>query len=446
MFPAGSGVVLVCVSGGADSMSLLEALMQISDELGFEIAVAHFNHCLRGAESDRDESFVKDYCADCGVAAYSSRGDVKGHAKNNGLSIEEAARELRYKFFYDLSDEIGACKIAMAHTADDNTETILINLTRGAGAGGLSGIPPVRGNIIRPMLSVTRDEVMQFLEDRGISFVEDSTNAQDIHVRNKIRHHVIPVLKELNPRLHESARNASALLRDDESALNGLADLFIDEHCEGLTADVHALLTAPVSVSSRVIRKLHGGKLTSAQVKSVLNLCAAEKPSAKISLPKVTVYRNYDTISFESNDQHGHGGYLGELASEGFEEVFPADGESIIIFGTGLKISCSYRVFDDEMANFNKSLTSFVFKSIDIYGKITVRPRHEGDKLSIYGRGHTKSLKKLFIEKRIPARKRALVPVIADSSGVLGVYGVGRSGRAVPRPGDMAVFIIFEEA
>ena len=430
-----SGIVLVCVSGGADSMCLLEAMLHISHDRGFTVAAAHFNHGLRGEESDRDEAFVENYCLKCGVPFYPGRGDVALYAKNNRLSIETAARDMRYSFFYGLAETVGASRIATAHNADDNTETMLINLTRGAGANGLSGIPPVRGALIRPMLGVTRGEVELFLQERHIPFVEDSTNSDDVFTRNKIRHHIIPVLKEINPRLHEVTTASAQLLREDERMLSELADLFISDHCAGLTVRIGDLMNLPFSVSSRVIRKLYGGTLSYPHVKAVLELCQKPGSSVKLSLPGKTVYKDFDLIVFEPNEQS---------QTEGFEQIFPVDGDNTIILSAELKMSCKSIVFDSKMAKFNKTLTSFIFKSVDTYGKITVRPRHEGDRMKLLGHEGTKSLKKLFIERRIPARKRSFIPVIADSKGVLAVYSIGMGDRAIAQHGDLALQISFE--
>ena len=417
-------------------MCLLEAMLHISYDRGFSVAVAHFNHGLRGEESDRDAEFVQDYCAECGVPFYSGDGDVGLHAKNGGLSIETAARELRYSFFYDLCDTLGAEKIATAHTADDNTETMIINLTRGAGANGLSGIPPIRDKVIRPMLNVSRDEVVEFITERDIPFVKDSTNEMDVYTRNKIRHTIIPILKEINPRLNEATTATSALMREDEEMLSELADLFIGDLCIGLTANIIDLLNLPFAVSSRVIRKLYGGNLSFRHVKAVLDLCRNNSPSSQLSLPGMTVYRDYDLIVFEPKQMSD---------TDGFAQLFPADGDSIIILGAGLKMTCRSVVFDDKMSKVNKTFTSFLFKDIDIYGKITVRSRREGDKIKLLGHDGTKTLKKLFIERKIPARKRSFIPVIADSKGILAVYGLGMGDRAIPQSGDMALQLDFEE-
>ena len=435
MLPPG-GLVLACVSGGADSMCLLETMLHISYERGFSVAAVHYNHGLRGEESDRDELFVREYCAKCGVPFYTGDGDVREYAGEAGLGIEAAAREMRYRFFHETAELIGAGRIATAHTADDNTETIIMNLTRGAGANGLSGIPPVRGAVVRPLLRVPRDEVMKFIGERGVPFVEDSTNALDIYTRNKIRHLVIPVLKEVNPGLNDAAGAASELLYADEDFISDIADLFITDCCAGTTADAGDLAQLPFAVSSRVIRKLYGGNLALKHVKAVLGLCLHENPSASLSLPGMTVCREYDRIVFDPGQAP---------SADGFAQVFPSDGDSFIILGAGLKMSCKSIIYDGKNPEINKTFTSFLFKSADICGRITVRPRREGDNIRLIGQSGTKTLKKLFIERRVPARKRAFVPVIADGEGILAVYGLGAGARAAPGPGDAALRIDFEE-
>ena len=433
-----TGLVLVCVSGGADSMCLLEVMRHISYELEFDIAVAHYNHELRGAESDRDETFVMEICEAHGIPFYSGRGDVALFAKKRGLSIEEAARDMRYEFFFDTAELAGADRIATAHNIDDNAETMIINLVRGAGANGMSGIPPVRINIIRPLLRISRDEVIAFIKERGISYVDDSTNDIDIYTRNKVRHSIIPLIKELNPRFNEAASTAAELFRADEEFIADIADLFIRDCCIGLTTNAADLAVLPFSVSSRVVRKLYGGNLSFHHVKDVLALCTSDNPSASLSLPGMVVYREYDRVVFDENPKE---------RDDEFAPVYPTIGNSFIILGLGLKITCKSVICDDNMSKsgINTSFTTFLFKSANICGKIAVRSRREGDNIRLKGQSGTKTLKKLFIEKRIPARKRNLIPVISDDEGVLGIYKVGTSDRAVPVPGDPAIMITFEE-
>jgi len=256
----------------------------------------------------------------------------------------------------------------------------------------------------------------------------------------------MPVIRELNPRFNDAAGAAAELLRADEEFVSDIADLFMNECCIGLTTDAADLATLPFSVGSRVIRKLYAqgmekqgdvSVLALKHVKAVLSLCVSENPSAALSLPGMTVHREYERLVF---------GVESAQDEEEFAPVFLSEGESVIILGPGLKITCKSIGFDDTItkSNVNTSFTSFVFKSSEICGKIAVRPRREGDSVKLSGQSGTKTLKKLFIELRVPVRKRALVPVIADDEGVLGIYGLGVGSRAVPAHGDPAVLIEFE--
>ncbi|MCL2699652.1 MAG: tRNA lysidine(34) synthetase TilS, partial [Defluviitaleaceae bacterium] len=468
----GAGLVLACVSGGADSMCLLEALLEISHERGFDVGVAHYNHGLRGEESMRDEAFVREYCRALRVPLYCGSGDVKTQARKSRLGIEETARNMRYGFFNDIAEKTGALRIATAHTADDNAETIIMNLARGAGAKGLSGIPPKRGSIIRPMLRVSREDVLRYNAERSIAYVEDSTNSLDVITRNKVRHKIMPLIREINPLFNEAAAATSELSRADEDYLSGLADEFINERCPNHSANAEEIVGLPPAVSRRVIRKLYGGNLSYKHVESVLELCRRAGPSASLSLPGMTVFREYDRIVFIPQIAQGGGTFKPihipiqipipaqthttpcDSGEDGGETTLqagfaPADGEpcclkegdSVVIPGLGLKMSCKSLVYNDTI---NKSFTSFLFKYADLCGKMTVRPRREGDKIRLFGQNSTKTLKKLFIERRIPVRERALIPVIADDRGVLAVYGIGVGDRAAPAIGGLAFQISFE--
>jgi tRNA(Ile)-lysidine synthase len=227
MLPEG-GLILAAVSGGADSMCLLTALMELTRTRDFSLAVVHYNHRLRGGASDEDARFVERFCREQGIRCFVGAGDVAGYALQNGLGTEEAAREMRYDYFFSVAEEQGAEKIATAHTADDNAETILMNLTRGTGLRGLCGIPPTRGKLIRPLLAVTRAEVENALQAQSVPYTEDATNAETIYTRNKIRHQVMPVLKEINPNFPANLRDFSERLRRDEDYLCSLAEEFVE--------------------------------------------------------------------------------------------------------------------------------------------------------------------------------------------------------------------------
>ena len=205
--------VIAAVSGGADSVAMLFALYLLRDELGITLEAAHFNHHLRGAESDRDEAFVTDFCGRYCIPLHLGSGRIVSGKKG----LEAAARDARYAFLRSLPG-----KVATAHTADDNAETVLMRLIRGTGLKGLGAIAPVSGNVIRPMLTVTRDDVEAFLEEYALPHVEDSSNAEDDFLRNRIRHGILPLMRAENPRIGENLSAMALLLRQDEACLQAM--------------------------------------------------------------------------------------------------------------------------------------------------------------------------------------------------------------------------------
>ena len=211
--------LIVALSGGADSVALLRVLNQ----LGYRCVAAHCNFRLRGTESDRDEAFVRDLCARLDIPLRVTAFDTKAYAARKRISIEMAARELRYGRFEEIRKEEGAQAIAVAHHRDDSVETFLLNLVRGTGIQGLRGIAPKNGYVVRPLLEVSRADILAYLEELGQGYVTDSTNGQDLFMRNKIRLDVIPLLKEINPSvsetLAETARRLSEVERVYRSAM-----------------------------------------------------------------------------------------------------------------------------------------------------------------------------------------------------------------------------------
>jgi tRNA(Ile)-lysidine synthase len=428
------GAVLACVSGGADSMCMLDILVRLTPEFGYTVEVAHFNHMLRGDESERDMGFVADYCDKAGIKCHAGRGDTAAEAARVRAGIEETARDMRYAFFEKAAGCTGAAVIATAHTADDNAETVLLNLARGTGARGLCGIPPVRGRIIRPMLCVTRRDVEAYLSERGIPHVEDSTNISGDYARNRLRHGVMPVLRAINPAAVENIMHASELSRSDDDFLRSEARRFISDCPNVGRASVRELLELHPAVAARVVRALAGVRLSRAHVSAVLNLCRRDSPSGAAYLPGgVSAFREYGYITFAPSEAP---------RGFGFEPVELTPGIQARLEGAGIVISCEEGVYCDKI---NKSLTTFMFDKDKICGKLSVRPREAGDKINILGAGGrpsgTKTLKKLFIERRIPARARASVPVISDEAGPLAICGVGRGSRCAPRPGCEVIIV-----
>lgn len=400
--------VICAVSGGADSMALLWGMYLLQKRLGIRLEAAHFNHGLRGQESQRDEDFVRGFCADYQIPLTVGQGQVKAGKKG----LEAAAREARYAFLRSLDG-----KIATAHTADDNAETLLMHLIRGTGLRGLGGIAPVNGPLIRPMLGVTRQQVLAFLKEYSIPWVEDSSNAGDEFLRNRLRHGVMPLLAAENPKIAENLSNTAQRLRLDEEALEQMAQ----------TAElpsVSHLRTLPEAVQSRILTRLlqEWGvpEPESRHIDQARSLLYSPKPSARLELPGgVVICRNYDRLE--------------PLEAEQPRKICPLEPGQCLELGRGLrlrfqaaqKLICSERVF-----------------TVQPVGQVHVRSRQAGDRIRL--RGGSKDLKKLFIDRKIPAALRPWIPVVCDDAGIIGVYGVGmnldRAARELP-----AVQLIFEQ-
>lgn len=428
------GARVVCaVSGGADSTAMLHCLCALQKELGITVSAAHYNHCLRGEESDRDEAFVRALCAKLGVPLTVSGGDVAARAAETGESIEEAARKMRYAFLESLDGVI-----ATAHTADDNLETVLLNLTRGTSLRGLCGIPPRRGRIVRPVLCLTRAEIEAYLKDNALPHVEDSTNAAPDALRNRIRQEIVPLLRRENPSLAQTALRGSLLLRQDEEYLEQAAAALLREaetdggwSCAALRAQPEALQSRAMRM---LLRRISAPKLTSAHIGAVCALIASDDPSAHVSLPGgFTAERRYDCLRLSRAAE-----------PEAWKAVrLPLNG-SAELPELGLRIRCHVvERLEKNQENRNSPCTFACRCAMMDPMELTARPRAEGDAMRLSGGRRT--LKRLMIDRKIPAVQRSRLPVIADSGGVLAVYGVGADVARAAHAGERAVIIEIEQ-
>ncbi len=378
------GDTLICaVSGGADSVALLFGMYLLKDRLGITLEAAHFNHHLRGEESDRDETFVKAFCHRYDIPLHLGGGQVVPGEKG----LEAAAREARYAFLRSLPG-----KIATAHTADDNAETVLLHLIRGTGLRGLGGIHPVSGGLIRPMLTVTRREVEEFLTEWCLPHVEDSSNESDAYLRNRVRHQILPLLAAENPRIGENLSAMALRLRQDEEFL---ARQSAFETLPG----VSTLRRLHPAQRSRIIETFlrQNGCLEPEQshIAQVETLIFSERPSARTGVPGgITVSRQYDRLTVLPR-------------REPLEEV-PLPSEGTLFWGPW------------QIAVMPGRGEGIVLRP---EGTVFLGPRRQGDAIRLPG--GSKSLKKLFIDRKIPAADRGQIPVLRDSQGILAVYGLG---------------------
>ncbi len=380
------GDTIVCaVSGGADSMALLWALYLLKEEWQLQLSAAHFNHHLRGTESDGDEAFVRQFCEGYGIPLQVGSGRITPGKKG----LEAAAREARYAFLRSLSG-----KIATAHTADDNAETVLMHLLRGTGLKGLGGISPKNGNVIRPMLHVTRQNVEEFLAEYCVDHIEDSSNSSDVFLRNRLRHHVMPLLKAENPRLSENLSAMALRLRQDEAALEALSSIENPPKIEDLRSMAPALRVRALEH----FLKASGVKEPEAvHIRQAEALVFSNNPSARSHFPgQLTIGRNYGVLEVVNKPQ-----------------------------ATTCPFSC---IPAKTIEN-----TETVFTVVPA-GEIRFRSRESGDTIRLPG--GTKSVKKLFIDRKIPAAQRSAVPILCDDLGILGIPGIGvnldRAAKTLP--------------
>lgn len=382
--------VVCAVSGGADSMALLWSMYLLKDKLDIQLEAAHFNHGLRGEESDRDEAFVKDFCHGYGIPCHTGAGRVI--PGNKGL--EAAARDARYRFLNSLSG-----KIATAHTADDNAETVLMHLVRGTGLKGLGGIAPVNGGLVRPMLDITRREVLVFLEEYHIPYVEDSSNATDDFLRNRLRHHVMPLLQRENPKFSENTSAMAMRLRQDAQLLDSLVKVEDVLQVE----DVKALPQAQRSrVLSAFLVRCGVKEPASEHIFLAEKLLYSDKPSARADFPgNIVICRNYGLLR------------PAQSSAPIAEQSLPCPG-SVEIPQLGVRIVC------EEAVDLTQAYDSF---AVEVKGNMILRSRQSGDRITLGG--GSKRIKSLLIDRKIPAAQRNSIPVIADDDGILGVYSIG---------------------
>ena len=429
MLPPGARV-LCAVSGGADSMCLLHLLKSLEGTRGIRVFAAHFEHGLRGEESLRDMAFVEAWCRERGIPCLTGRGDTRALAASEHLSLEEAARRLRYDFLERAAAQLGCERIATAHTADDNAETVLFNLIRGSGTRGLAGIPPRRGSIVRPLLETNRAEIEAYLEAQGVPHVEDSSNESLAFSRNRLRRQILPLLREMNPTLNETLGRTAALLRQDEDYLSALADEWVDAHFDGESLSLGELRALHPALASRALRRLCPQSLSRAQTEDLLRFAGGTE-LGWLDLPGLRLRREQGRL------------YVG---GEAPPEIVPRrilPGETTAFPELGLRVraeKCSAAG-----AEINSPFNSFCLSYEKIMGDIVCTGRRPGDRMHPLGRGVGKSLKALFLEAGMNQAERSRALVFRDDGGILAVFPLALDERAAPAPGEETILLTVEK-
>ena len=423
MLAPGDGVI-VGFSGGADSSALLFALLRLRERLALKITAAHINHGFRGAESDGDEAFCAETCARYGVDFISYKIDVRAEARRRRVSDEEAGRAARYECFERALKERNADKIAVAHNKDDNAETVVMRLLRGAGARGLSGIPPVRGRVIRPLINVSRAEIEDFCRENGIKYRNDSTNSQPVYNRNRVRLQVMPLLAGFNPSAADALTQAAALVSDDDAYLEALTREWLKAHAvfSGGRAELElrALAAAPPPIARRAVRAAFefaaaGSRdLSYRHVEDALSIC--RKSSGKtLHLPRnIRCYRQYDSIIIKKD----------AALSDSYCYILPFD--ECVYLDKLEKYAIlrreDIRILPPGPGKKLKYVCTKTFCYDRIKGNVEFRTRKNGDRIYFRSIGGNKLISRYLSDIKMPREARGATPLLANGREVMCVF------------------------
>lgn len=390
--------MLCCLSGGMDSSVLLHVLLSLKSRYGFKLSAVHVNHGIRGEEADRDERFCAEACRLLGVGFVPVKVDVPSYAAEKNISVELAARELRYDAFERVMDDLGADRAATAHNADDNAETLIYNIVRGTSTSGICSIPYKRGKYIRPLLAVSRREIAEYSSECDIRYVTDSTNSDDAYTRNFIRHNIIPLCLKLNPsfmdavtRLTDSAkRDEAIMLSSGLDKRREIVALLEDNGIYGVNNDMIQRLSEAVRSGGTRDFVVSGGQ----------RLRVADGSITTAPALREYVYENKKLIMGENIFFDGAVTVKLEFSSENFREIY-------------------------------KTFTTVGCISDIISGSVFIRGRLPGDSVTVCG--VHKSVKKELINKKIPKHIRDALPIFCVGDKIAFVPYVGVDDVFLPK-------------
>lgn len=418
--------VMVGVSGGPDSICLLYILYRLRYELGIVLIAAHLNHCLRGEEADKDEEYVKMFCENLGIEFYSKKVDVNKFSQEKGISCEMAAREIRYDFFREISNEHNIQKVALAHNANDQAETVLMRIMRGTGLEGLTGIQIIRDEVyIRPIINITRPEIEKFCNDYNLNPRIDKTNLESIYSRNKVRLELLPYIQEnFNDNIINTLNEMAYLLKKDSDYLESEAikkyNMFCKKQDKKLTIKKEAFLENE-AILTRILRiaiKELSGNLNNIEKLHIYDIIYIQKNTTgkEIQLPKNIIARNnygdIDLYIYKDNNNININ-----------QELFI--NEDNIIEPLNIKISLCILNSDEEI-NLKKCTKNTLTQYFDydkIKGNIRIRSRKSGDTIVPLGMNGTKKIKNIFIDLKVPREDRDNIPLICFNNEVAWIVG-----------------------
>ena len=418
-------VIVAGVSGGSDSMALLFALCDLREFYpDIDVIVSHVNHGLRGAESDEDAEYVRKAAGRLNFSFECVRVDTEGFRKKRGLSLEDAARELRYDFFNDILAKRSAQRIATAHTLNDQAETVIMRLMRGSGSQGLAGIRPSVGNVIRPLINVTKLEAREYLRSKGVSWREDSTNSSNEFLRNRIRNELIPLLESYNPAIEQVLSRVAAVCAAEADFISAEAERKFNKLARvlggGVLGDTEKLLREPPAIRFSVMRKsilAVKGDLNSISAKhlfSIDEVVRSGESSAEVNLPGGVVFHTgYGVFFFTHEDE--------------LREFPPTEIKNHGTHKVSRDLEVTVELTDDSSLWGAPDVGYFSPEKVGF--PIALRSFSEGDRFVPLGMRGAKKLKDFFIDEKIPRFLRKKVPVFEGRDGIIWVGGLRTDNR-----------------
>ncbi len=429
--------VLVGLSGGPDSVCLTVILDELKDNFNLSLHAVYVDHGLRPEAKD-EQIFCKALCDRLGIGFYSKSVDVRGYVKERKLNIQEAARELRYQVFEEVSIQIKATKIALGHNADDQAETVLMRLLRGAGSKGLGGIPPVRGKIIRPMIEIERGEIEKFLDISSTPFTIDSSNLKIDYLRNWLRLKVMPELKKQNPALVYSIDRTAEILRDEDAYLEIIVTKTLMRLISRKTDKTIELFIIPLEnmerpILRRVLRRaineikdIRGVDFV--HIEDIIELIKKSKSGDMLNLSNgIRAIKRYSTLLLTTEVSSSLKTHLLDIPGELFLE------ECGTVFKTEISESIE-DTFD------GKNTAVFGYDSLSL--PLSVRMRQDGDYFYPSGFGKRKKLQDFFVDNKVPRDKRDTVPIIVSGKDIIWITGYRMDERFTAKKGTKRFLII----
>lgn len=428
LIPAGSSV-LVCVSGGADSMALLSILAENREKLNIARLYAfHLNHGLRGAESDGDERFVASWCAKHDITLFVEHADMLKRERPAGVSLEQWAREIRYNYFYEYAERLD-CLIATAHTMNDRAETLLFQISRGAGISGGKSILPKRGRIIRPLIGTSRQEIEEYCERRGIEFRTDSSNLTDDFSRNKIRHNVLPLLEQINSAAIKNISGFSNRCLEAYRYLEKQAQLLLHEAETGDGWNAGMIASADDALRNEALKTVIDFAASADETHIELAQKLLTEGKGQVQLNGLFYLEcSKNVIS------------LKRIADPSADYCMAAEmGINLLPGGNVIELLRIIEFSSKCLDNIQKRTLNYDIDCAKIKGNIYFRSKRPGEVFRSHRYPHARKIKKLFNEAAIPAEQRALIPLLADEEGPIWIEGFGVDVRVAPDDSTVSV-------